>query len=199
MGGPGADSGAAADIIDADGFRANVGIVLMRRDGDVFLGRRAGGRGWQFPQGGIREGESIEAAVYRELHEEVGLGAQDVELLGRTARWLRYRLPPRYVRRNRHPLCIGQKQRWFLLRLRREVAVFDFESTGEPEFDEWRWTDFWQPAREVIYFKRKVYQRALIELAPVAFPTGQPALPDWWDALTQRPRSSATEMDETRE
>ncbi len=188
MSAQGSDNGMASDIIDADGFRANVGIVLMRRDGDVFLGRRAGGKGWQFPQGGIRTGESLEQAVFRELHEEVGLAAQDVELLGRTVRWLRYRLPPRYIRRNRHPLCIGQKQRWFLLRLRHEVEDFDFESTAEPEFDEWRWADFWEPVREVIYFKRKVYQRALTELAPMAFPTGQPALPQWWNELTQRSR-----------
>lgn len=173
------------DIIDSDGFRANVGIVLMRERGDVFLGHRAraGGRGWQFPQGGIREGEAPQEAVYRELHEEVGLAADDVEVVGRTARWLRYRLPSRYVRRNSQPLCIGQKQRWFLLRLKREPVTFDFASTAEPEFDEWRWTQFWEPVREVIYFKRKVYQRALTELAPLAFPAGQPALPAWWDEV----------------
>lgn len=191
MNGQQSHSGMPSDIIDADGFRANVGIVLMRGDGDVFLGRRAGGKGWQFPQGGIRGGESLEEALFRELYEEIGLGSEDVELLGHTARWLRYRLPPRYVRRNRHPLCIGQKQRWFLLRLRHEVATFDFESTTEPEFDEWRWAEFWEPAREVIYFKRKVYQRALTELASLAFPTGQPALPEWWDELTRRPRGTA--------
>ncbi len=193
----GPDSGAGGDLIDSDGFRANVGIVLMRRDGDVFLGRRAGGKGWQFPQGGIRTGESLEEALFRELHEEIGLASQDVELLGSTTRWLRYRLPARYIRRNRHPLCIGQKQRWFLLRLRHEVAAFDFQSTAEPEFDEWRWAEFWEPVREVIYFKRRVYQRALTELAPLAFPTGLPALPQWWDELTQRPRPSAAAMDET--
>jgi putative (di)nucleoside polyphosphate hydrolase len=185
------------DIIDSDGFRANVGIVLMRQCGDVFLGRRAraGGRGWQFPQGGIREGESLEEAVYRELHEEVGLTCGDVEEIGRTARWLRYRLPSRYVRRNSRPLCIGQKQRWFLLRLRREQVTFDFTSTGEPEFDEWRWAQFWEPVREVIYFKRKVYQRALTELAPLAFPTGQPALPHWWDEVLRERSQQAPQAD----
>lgn len=173
------------DIIDSHGFRANVGIVLMRERGDVFLGRRAraGGRGWQFPQGGVREGEDLEEAVFRELHEEVGLRVGDVELMGRTAEWLRYRLPSRYVRRNSLPLCIGQKQRWFLLRLRHEPVAFDFTSTAEPEFDEWRWAPFWEPVREVIYFKRKVYRRALTELAPLAFPAGQPALPPWWDEV----------------
>ncbi|MGH8286649.1 MAG: NUDIX domain-containing protein, partial [Steroidobacteraceae bacterium] len=92
-------------MIDSDGFRANVGIVLMRDGGEVFLGRRTGGRGWQFPQGGIRRGEPLEDALYRELHEEVGLLSREVELIGRTDRWLRYRLPSRYVRRNRTPVC----------------------------------------------------------------------------------------------
>jgi putative (di)nucleoside polyphosphate hydrolase len=176
------------DVIDSDGFRANVGIVLQRRAGEVFLGRRSSGRGWQFPQGGMRVGESLEEAVFRELNEEIGLERPDVELVGHTARWLRYRLPARYVRRNQQPLCIGQKQRWFLLRLRREPVKFDFGRTDEPEFDEGRWASFWEPVREVIYFKRGVYQRALLELASLAFPDGAPPLPDWWDALSRRPR-----------
>lgn len=187
-----------ADIIDSDGFRANVGIVLIRERGDVFLGRRAraGGRGWQFPQGGVREGERLVEAVLRELHEEVGLRAGDVEVLGRTARWLRYRLPPRYVRRNSRPLCIGQKQHWFLLRLTREPVKFDFTcTTEEPEFNEWRWVPFWEPVREVIYFKRKVYRRALTELAPLAFPAGQPALPSWWDEVLRGQPQSAAQAD----
>lgn len=171
-----------SDVIDSDGFRANVGIVLMRGE-RVFLGRRTGGRGWQFPQGGARRGEALEDSVYRELHEEVGLVREDVQLIGSTAAWMRYRLPPRFIRRNRHPVCIGQKQRWFLLRLVREDAQFAFDRTNEPEFDQWRWSDYYEPVREVIYFKRPVYQRALVELAPLAFPNGAPALPAWWDDL----------------
>jgi putative (di)nucleoside polyphosphate hydrolase len=127
-----------SDVIDSDGFRANVGIVLMRGEGEVFLGRRTGGRGWQFPQGGVRAGEQLEEAALRELHEEIGVSRIDVELVGRTTRWLRYRLPPRYIRRNQRPVCIGQKQRWFLLRLKRADVEFDFGKTNEPEFDQWR-------------------------------------------------------------
>jgi putative (di)nucleoside polyphosphate hydrolase len=180
-----------SDVIDSNGFRANVGIVLMHGKGEVFLGRRAGGRGWQFPQGGVREGEELEQAVYRELHEEIGLSSADVELIGQTSRWLRYRLPPRYIRRNQRPVCIGQKQRWFLLRLKPESAEFDFARTDEPEFDRWRWTQFWEPVREVIYFKRPVYVRALTELAPIAFPQGPPAFPSWWAQVTSPARGSA--------
>jgi putative (di)nucleoside polyphosphate hydrolase len=173
-----------SDVIDTDGYRANVGIVLMRGAGEVFLGRRTGGRGWQFPQGGMRRGEQLEDALYRELHEEVGLHREEVELIGRTGDWIRYRLPSRFVRRNRHPICIGQKQRWFLLRLKRADASFVFDSTDEPEFDQWRWAEWWDPVREVIYFKRPVYTQALRELAPLAFPSGDtPALPSWWDGV----------------
>ena len=179
-----------SDLIDSDGFRANVGIVLMRANGEVFLGRRTGGRGWQFPQGGMREGESFEQALYRELHEEIGLTSADVKVLARTERWLRYRLPSRYIRRNRHPVCIGQKQCWFLLRLERENASFAFDSNSEPEFDEWRWTGYWEPVREVIYFKRAVYVKALEELAPFAFPRGVPAAPPWLASFAGSPGSS---------
>jgi putative (di)nucleoside polyphosphate hydrolase len=172
------------DLIDTDGFRANVGIILMQDGGEVFLGRRPGGRGWQFPQGGVRVGEKLEDAAYRELYEEIGVSRTDVELVGRTNRWLRYRLPARYIRRNQHPVCIGQKQRWFLLRLRRADVTFNFAHTNEPEFDQWRWAPYWEPVKEVIYFKRLVYTRALLELAPIAFPQGQPAFPSWWETVT---------------
>lgn len=172
------------DLIDSEGFRANVGIVLMRDSGEVFLGRRVGGgHGWQFPQGGMGEGEEPEQALFRELREETGLASADVTLLGRTEDWLRYRLPSRYIRRNRRPLCIGQKQRWFLLRLKREDAQFELGASPDPEFDQWRWTSYWEPVREVIYFKRAVYVQALRELAPVAFPQGPPAAPAWLDRL----------------
>jgi putative (di)nucleoside polyphosphate hydrolase len=172
------------DLIDAEGFRANVGIVLMHDDGRVFIGRRTGGKGWQFPQGGVRRGESPEESLFRELHEEIGLSSEDVRIVAQTRRWLRYRLPARFVRRDSKPLCIGQKQRWYLLRLRHADPQFRFDLTGEPEFDRWRWVDYWQPIREVIYFKRKVYTRALHELGVVAFPSGLPPYPDWWHADT---------------
>src|SRR3954462_1315125 len=107
-----------SDWIDAEGYRANVGIVLMRDTGEVFLGQRAGGRGWQFPQGGVRKGELVEQALNRELQGEIGLPREQVAVAGCTSDWLRYRLPTRYVRRGgRGAVCIGQKQRWFLLRL----------------------------------------------------------------------------------
>ncbi len=168
------------DDIDAQGFRANVGIILSDSRGALLLGGRVGQSGWQFPQGGIHQQETPEQAMYRELHEEIGLLPKDVQLLGSTRGWLRYRLPDRYVRRERRPLCLGQKQRWYLLRLTGDESHVRLDTADQPEFDRWRWVDFWHPVREVIYFKRKVYARALSELGPVLFPEGPPPRPEWW-------------------
>jgi putative (di)nucleoside polyphosphate hydrolase len=168
------------DDIDEDGYRANVGIVLCNGDGSVLLGGRKGQEGWQFPQGGIHVNEDVEVAMYRELREEIGLGADDVEILGQTSCWIRYDLPKKYVRRNAQPLCIGQKQRWFLLRLVSGEQRVQLDTTGLPEFDRWRWVDYWRPVKEVIYFKRNVYVQALHELGPALFPDGVPPQPNWW-------------------
>jgi len=182
------------DWIDEEGYRANVGIILMRDDGRVFLGGRPGGRGWQFPQGGIRRDEPFVTALYRELEEEIGLAAADVELLGETRDWLRYRLPRQYVRRSGLPRCIGQKQRWALLRFRSSEDRLRFDATDEPpEFERFRWAEFWEPVREVVFFKREVYLAALHELGRIAFPTGLPPYPAWWDA-TLADRAATTEL-----
>jgi len=164
------------DDIDKDGFRANVGIILTRDRGAVFLGGRVGGRGWQFPQGGVNRGERVEDALFRELNEEIGLNPEDVDVLGSTRGWLRYRLPRQYVRDR----CIGQKQRWYLLRLTADESKLRFDTTSQPEFDRWRWADYWTPVREVVYFKRRVYVKALHELGKLLFPDGLPPYPEWW-------------------
>jgi putative (di)nucleoside polyphosphate hydrolase len=175
------------DFIDEDGYRANVGIILTDGAGQVLIAGRKDRSGWQFPQGGVHEAEPPEAAMYRELQEEVGLSREDVELRGVTRDWLRYRLPERFVRRERSPVCIGQKQRWFLLRLVCDRDCLRFDVTDEPEFDRCRWVDYWRPVKEVIYFKRRVYVRALKELGPAAFPDdGPPPPPAWWPRRWQR-------------
>ena len=171
------------DCIDHQGFRANVGIIVADDEGLVLLGGRAGQAGWQFPQGGMRVGETVEQAMYRELEEEIGLGRHDVEILGTTRDWLRYRLPARFVRRDAIPLCIGQKQRWFLLRLVAPKESLRTDTTAQPEFDRWRWVEYWRPVEEVIEFKRAVYIRALDELAPLIAPAQpRPSWPAQWSA-----------------
>jgi len=168
------------DHYDANGFRSNVGIIVTRDDGTLLLAGRAGQAGWQFPQGGIQVDETPLDAMYRELHEEVGLRAADVEILGQTREWLHYRLPKKYVRHNRQPVCIGQKQRWFMLRLLSSEESLQLDSSDLPEFDRWRWVDYWRPVKEVIYFKRGVYISALEELAPLLFAESVPPQPRWW-------------------
>jgi len=168
------------DHIDSEGFRANVGIILANADGQLLLAGRVGNKGWQFPQGGMLIGETDTDAMYRELHEEVGLVPGDVEVLGCTRDWLRYRLPDKYVRRGTKPLCIGQKQRWFMLKLLGAEDRVRFDRCENPEFDRWRCVDFWKPVNEVIYFKRRVYASALHELGPFVFPDGLPPRPRWW-------------------
>lgn len=155
-------------MIDPDGFRPNVAMVIMKSDGRVFWAQRSNSDGWQFPQGGMNSDETPEEAMYRELLEETGLHSEHVELLGSTPGWLRYQLPRRYQRSNSKPLCIGQKQVWFLLKLRHDNVQFNFGMTDEPEFKNFRWVDFWYPADNVIRFKRRVYRQALTLLEPMA-------------------------------
>lgn len=140
-------------------------MVLCDGAGRLFWARRAGLDGWQFPQGGINARETPEQAMFRELREEIGLRPEHVEILMATNDWLRYRLPKEMVRRDRHPVCIGQKQLWYLLRLVGNEDEVNLNCAPQPEFDRWRWVDYWLPVREVITFKRRVYQAALERFA----------------------------------
>jgi putative (di)nucleoside polyphosphate hydrolase len=153
------------NVIDADGFRPNVGIIIANDHGRVLWARRVHQDAWQFPQGGINQGESPEQALYRELHEEVGLMPEAVKVIACTRSWLRYRLPKRYIRTGQKPLCIGQKQKWFLLQMLADDAAVRVDANAKPEFDHWRWVSYWYPLSQVISFKREVYRSALRELA----------------------------------
>lgn len=152
-------------MIDENGYRANVGIVLADGTGRVFWARRVGQDAWQFPQGGIRQHETAEEAMFRELNEEIGLQPQDVKIIGATKGWLRYRLPKRLVRYDSEPLCIGQKQKWFLLQYLSADHAVQLDLHRKPEFDHWQWVSYWYPVNQVVAFKREVYRRALKELA----------------------------------
>jgi putative (di)nucleoside polyphosphate hydrolase len=138
----------------------------MNPKGKLLWARRIGGQNaWQFPQGGIRSDEQPEQALYRELKEEVGLSADQVAIVDVTRGWLRYRLPQRFIRQQQ-PMCIGQKQKWYLLEYKDSDSAIDLRGDGTPEFDNWEWVSYWYPLNRVVNFKRDVYRRAMRELAP---------------------------------
>ncbi|MBT9613376.1 MAG: RNA pyrophosphohydrolase [Burkholderiales bacterium] len=151
-------------MIDRDGYRPNVGIILCNAKNEVFWGKRIREHSWQFPQGGIDKGESPEQAMYRELYEEVGLQSHHVHILGRTKNWLRYEVPAHWIKREWRSSYKGQKQIWFLLRLVGRDCDVSLRASGHPEFDAWRWSEYWVPLDSVIEFKRDVYRLALNEL-----------------------------------
>jgi putative (di)nucleoside polyphosphate hydrolase len=151
-------------MLDRDGYRPNVAIVVVNAKNQVFWGKRIREHSWQFPQGGINPGETPEQAMYRELHEEVGLQPPHVRILGRTRDWLRYEVPQHWVKREWRGSYRGQKQIWYLLRLVGRDTDVKLRANERPEFDAWRWHDYWVPVEAVIEFKREVYQQALTEL-----------------------------------
>lgn len=152
-------------MIDRNGYRANVGIVLLNSENQVFWGKRARQNSWQFPQGGIKSGETPTQAMYRELAEETGLQPTHVKILGRTKKWLRYDVPACWVRRDWRKNYRGQKQIWFLLRLLGKDSDVSLETCAHPEFDAWCWNQYWVELESVIEFKRQVYRLALTELS----------------------------------
>jgi len=151
-------------MIDTDGYRMNVGIILANDAGQLLWAKRLRQKAWQFPQGGIKAHETPKRAMYRELYEEIGLNSKQVEILGTTHGWLRYRLPHHLIRHHQRPLCIGQKQVWYMLKLLTDDSAIRFDAFDQPEFDKWQWVDYWQPAKEIVYFKKNVYKQALNEL-----------------------------------
>ena len=154
-------------VVDKDGFRSNVGIIISDGIGRLLWAKRIKQDAWQFPQGGIDDGEELESALYRELHEEVGLEASDVKILACTKGWLRYRLPEAMQRKNSKSHFVGQKQKWFLLRLLGDDSKITLDCTLHPEFDNWAWVNYWYPINQVVHFKRSVYLAAMKEFAPL--------------------------------
>lgn len=177
-------------MIDSDGYRSNVGIVLCNTQGQVFWARRIGTDSWQFPQGGVKKDEDSECAMYRELHEETGLLENHVEIIAHTRNWLRYDLPERYIRKNSYPLCIGQKQLWYLLRIVADESNFCLDCSDTPEFDDWCWANYWMPVDDVVFFKRNVYKNALTELGQYLIPESVPVNPEGYLAnpLSSEPK-----------
>lgn len=156
-------------MIDTQGYRANVGMVIVNDKHQVLLTKRLGHNAWQLPQGGIDKNETETQAMLRELNEEIGLLSTHVKIIAKTPKWLRYDLPNQHIKRTKTPVCIGQKQVWFLLQLISDESHIKLDRHFEIEFDDWAWVDYWQPIEAVIDFKKNIYEDMLKALAPIAF------------------------------
>ena len=155
-------------MLDREGYRPNVGIILCNAKNEVFWGKRIREHSWQFPQGGIKRGETPEQAMYRELHEEVGLLPEHVSVLGRTKDWLRYDVPIQWIKREWRGSYRGQKQIWFLLRLVGRDTDVSLRASDHPEFDAWRWAPLATLPSLAVPFKRPLYAALVAAFAPIA-------------------------------
>jgi putative (di)nucleoside polyphosphate hydrolase len=151
-------------MIDIDGYRPNVGIIIINDEQKVLLAKRLNENAWQFPQGGINNKEFAEDAMYRELKEEVGLNRNHILVIEKTKGWLRYDVPKNWIRNNSQQRYKGQKQVWFLLKFVGEDTDIFLRNTTKPEFDDWKWVSYWTPLEKVVDFKKDVYKKALSEL-----------------------------------
>lgn len=151
-------------MIDEDGYRPNVASVIINKDNKILWAKRVNEDNWQFPQGGIQKGETPEQAMYREVYEEVGLSKNSFEILGRSSDWLRYDVPEKFVKTYWQGRYKGQKQIWFLLKFIGADDLINLNLHDSPEFDDWKWENFWFPLKEVVDFKKDVYSTALNEL-----------------------------------
>ena len=153
-----------SDLIFDDGYRANVGIVISNPNGKVFFAKRRYQSGWQFPQGGIKEGESPKKAMWRELLEETGLKKKDIDLVKVSDNWYQYNLPKKNIRKNgKGRTVIGQRQKWFLLSFNNDSELISLDKSAEQEFDSWKWIDPEKSINQVIGFKKEVYRQVINE------------------------------------
>jgi len=155
-------------MTDLSRYRPNVGVVLFHPDGRVWYGRRANTPGpyhWQFPQGGVDDGEDYEAAARRELFEETGVTS--AELLAKSIEWIAYAFPADYGGTKQARGWSGQKQKWFAFRFTGDESEIDLEAHGEIEFDAWRWGALHEAPDLVVPFKREAYEQVVAVFAPL--------------------------------
>ncbi|MBC6402771.1 MAG: RNA pyrophosphohydrolase [Hyphomonadaceae bacterium] len=154
-------------------YRPAAAVAVFNGDGKVWLGRRKGGSGryvWQMPQGGREPGEPPCAAAYRELHEETGMQEQQLVYLGRIEDELFYDFPPQYMRTGRGWNWLGQRQSWFAMRFTGTSGHIDLKAHPPQEFSQWRWAKLSEVSGLVIPFKRRIYERVMLEFADFAKP-----------------------------
>lgn len=143
-------------------YRPCAGVMLLNRDGKVFVGQRLDStlEAWQMPQGGIDKGEAALDAAIRELWEETGVRAELAELIAEAPAELQYDLPDDLIGKVWKGRWRGQRQRWFLFRFLGEDGDINIE-TAEPEFRAWRWADTDTLVDLIVPFKRVLYQQVL--------------------------------------
>jgi putative (di)nucleoside polyphosphate hydrolase len=181
------------NIIDNQGYRLNIGIIVINTNNKLLWAKRTGQNAWQFPQGGVQQGEKLHQALFRELKEELGLDPEDVEIEAVTEGFLKYRLPAGLIRHDNHPLCIGQKQKWYLLRMKAPDSRIDLICSPKPEFEKWAWVPFWYPLKHVISFKKDVYRKALLSFSKSLF---GPSNDYFLDAFIAQPNVKMSDGDE---
>jgi putative (di)nucleoside polyphosphate hydrolase len=159
------DAKALGGVRAARDYRPNVGIMLLNKANNVFVGRRrANGKAWQMPQGGIEEGEDLRAAAFRELKEEIG--TDKAEILAESKNWLCYDFPRALIGKGRHKGWRGQRQKWFVMRFNGSDAEIKINA-AEAEFSDWKWVSLAELADLVVPFKRLVYLSVLEEFHDV--------------------------------
>ncbi len=148
--------------------RPAIGIIVVNERGQVLVARRNDMENqWQFPQGGIDSNETPQEAVFRELLEETGINQNSVEILGNTEKYLKYDYPPMVMQelnRSKTWRYDGQQVQFFLIRYFGSDEAIDVQNVPKPEFDAWKWVDYWEPLNLIVEFKRDMYDRALTEL-----------------------------------
>lgn len=160
-------------------YRPCVGIMLINRDGLVFVGRRRSkkqqdpirGHEWQMPQGGIDAGEDPYKAALRELVEETNVTS--TRLLAELPGWLTYDLPFDVAKKSWRGRFQGQRQKWFALRFEgddREIDIDTPAGGARPEFDAWRWERIERLPELIIPFKRGVYEKVVETFGHLATP-----------------------------
>ncbi len=148
-------------------YRPCVGIMLLDREGRVFVGKRIDQtvEGWQMPQGGIDKGETPKQAVMRELLEETGTAK--AEILAEMDAWVTYDLPEHLIGVAFHGKYKGQKQKWFALRFTGTDADINL-TAHEPEFSSFQWVDMEKLPDLIVPFKRDTYRQVIAAFRSLA-------------------------------
>ncbi len=147
---------------DLTKYRPNVGIILINKEGLVWVGERIDiPNSWQLPQGGIEEGDSVKQTAYKELKEETGINESEVTYLGETDEWLTYDFPEKsHPKEGRSEKFKGQKQKFVLFYFKGKHKKIDLHKATDKEFSRWKWNNWQDVISEVVDFRKPVYTKA---------------------------------------